>query len=209
MTVKMKDETVVGAHTFTEEVSSLMLRLKGRLREGGLDVLTVMEIMVLIKGLPKSGPFALFALACSTDETLTATQFIERLHRQAERLAREQTSLRVSEELMTEDADTGVANSVGGGGGQINPEQPANKVKPPPTFWNGQQSKGTYQSVHWEDEGEQETDSQTQERGHNTGRGRGRGQGRGYRRNNQRQVGRSSKATLELTDEEEERSFFF
>ena len=105
MNVKMKDETVVGAHTFTDDVSSLMLRLKGHLREGGVEVLTVMEIMVLIEGLPKSGPFALFALACSTDETLTATQFIERLHRQAERLAREQTSLRVSKALMTEDAD--------------------------------------------------------------------------------------------------------
>ncbi len=209
MTVKMKDETVVGAHTFTDDVSSLMLRLKGHLREGGLDVLTVMEIMVLIEGLPKSGPFALFALACSTDETLTATQFIERLHRQAERLAREQTSRRVSEELKTEDADTGVANSVGGGGGQITPDTPANKVKPPPNYWNGQQSKTTYQSVHWEDEGELEEDSQTQERGHNTGRGRGRGQGRGYRRSNQRQGGKTAKATLKLTDEEEESSFIF
>ena len=209
MTVKMKDETMVGAHTFTDDVSSLMLRLKGHLREGGLDVLTVMEIMVLIEGLPKSGPFALFALACSTDETLTATQFIERLHRQAERLAREQTSRRVSEELKTEDADTGVANSVGGGGGQITPDTPANKVKPPSNYWNGQRSKTTYQSVHWEDEGELEEDSQTQERGHNTGRGRGRGQGRGYRRSNQRQGGKTSKATLKLTDEEEERSFIF
>ena len=209
MTVKMKDETVVGAHTFTDDVSSLMLRLKGHLREGGLDVLTVMEIMVLIEGLPKSGPFALFALACSTDETLTATQFIERLHRQAERLAREQTSRRVSEELKTEDADTGVANSVGGGGGQVIPDKPASKVKPPPTYWNGQQSKTTYQSVHWEDEGELEEDSQTQERGHNTGRGRGRGQGRGYRRSNQRQGGKTAKATLKLTDEEEESSFIF
>jgi len=209
MTVKMKDETVVGAHTFTDDVSSLMLRLKGHLREGGLDVLTVMEIMVLIEGLPKSGPFALFALACSTDETLTATQFIERLHRQAERLAREQTSRRVSEELKTEDADTGVANSVGGGGGQVTPDTPANKVKPPSNYWNGQQSKTTYQSVHWEDEGELEEDSQTQERGHNNGRGRGRGQGRGYRRSNQRQGGKTAKATLKLTDEEEESSFIF
>ena len=81
MTGKMKDETVVGSHTFTDDVSSLMLRLKGHLRKGGLDVLTVMEIMVLIEGLPKSGPFALFALASFTDETLTATQFNERLHR--------------------------------------------------------------------------------------------------------------------------------
>ena len=164
---------------------------------------------MLIEGLPKSGPFALFALACSTDETLTATQFIERLHRQAERLAREQTSLQVSEELKTVDADTGVANSVGGGGGQVNPDKPAIKVKPPPTFWNGQQSKATYQSVHLEDKGELEEDSQTQEGSHNTGRGRGRGQGRGYRRNDQRQAGRSSKATLELTYEEEESLFIF
>ena len=98
MTAKMTEETVSGAHAFTDEISALMQRLRGHLRDGGLDVLTVMEIMVLIGGLPKSGPFALFALASSTDETLTATQFIERLHRQAERLAREQTSLRVSEE---------------------------------------------------------------------------------------------------------------
>ena len=95
MTVKMTDESVIGTHTFTDDVSSLMLRLK--VREG---VLTVMEIIVLIGGLPKSGPFVLFALACSTDETLTATQFIERLHRQVERITRERTSLRVSEELI-------------------------------------------------------------------------------------------------------------
>jgi len=94
----MTEETVSGAHAFTDEISALMQRLRGHLRDGRLDVLTVMEIMVLIGGLPKSGPFALFALASSTDETLTATQFIERLHRQAERLARGQTSLRVSEE---------------------------------------------------------------------------------------------------------------
>ena len=148
MTVKMKDESVVGTHTFTDAVSSLMLRLKGHLREGGLDVLTVMEIMVLIEGFPKSGPFTLFALACSTEETLTATQFIERLHRQSERLAREQLSIRVSNEITTKAADTGVANSVGGGGGQVIPDKPASKVKPPPTYWNGQQSKATYQSVN-------------------------------------------------------------
>ena len=120
----MKDETLGGAHTFTDEVSSLVLRLKRHLREGGLDVLTVMEIMVLIGGLPKSGPFVLFALACSTDETLTAAQFVERLHRQSERLAREI----VSPDSSTEDADTGVANSVGGGGGQDVPDKPANKL---------------------------------------------------------------------------------
>ena len=109
---------------------------------------------------------------------------------------------------MTEDANTAVANSVGGGGGRITPDKPANKVKPPPTYWNGQQSKATYQSVHWEDLGELDIDSQTG-RGYSTGRGRGRGQGRGYRRNNLRQGGTSAKTTLKLNDEEEERSFFF
>ena len=208
MTVKMKDETVVGAHTFTDEVSSLMLRLKGHLREGGLDVLTVMEIMVLIEGLPKSGPFALFALASSTDENLTASQFIERLHRQSKRLAREQLSIRVSEGK-TEDAGTRVANSVGGGGGQANPDQPANKVKPPPTYWNGQQSKATYQSAHWDDEGEVETDSQTQERGHNTDRGRGRDPPRGYRLNNRQHRRASTNAVKDKYDDNEEMGFIF
>ena len=208
MTVKMKDETVVGAHTFTDDVSSLMLRLKGHLREGELDVLIVIEIMVLIEGLPKSDPFALFALANSTDKTLTATQFIERLHRQSERLAREQLSIRINEEQKIEDVDTGAANSVVGGGGQVIPDKSANKVKPP-TYWNVQQSKATYhQPVHWEDEGEIEEDSQSQyNRGHNTDRGRG--QGRGYRRNNQRQGGRATKATHKLKVEEEESLFFF
>ena len=88
MTAKMTEETVYGAHTFTDEISALIQRLKGHLRDGRLDVLTVMEIMVLIGGLPKSEPFALIALACSTDESLTAAQFVERLHRQSERLAR-------------------------------------------------------------------------------------------------------------------------
>ena len=85
----MTSETVARAHAFTDEISALMQRLKGHLRDGRLDLLTVMEIMVLIGGLPETGPFALFALACSTDETLTAAQFVERLHRQSERLARE------------------------------------------------------------------------------------------------------------------------
>ena len=46
-------------------------------------------------------------------------------------------------------------------------------------------------------------------RGRARGRRDGRGQSRGYRRNDQRQGGRSAKATLELDDEEDERSFFF
>ena len=61
-------------HAFTDEISALMQRLKGHLRDGRLDVLTVMEIMLLIGGITKTGPFALFALACSTDENLTAVQ---------------------------------------------------------------------------------------------------------------------------------------
>ena len=103
MTARMKDETVAGAHVFTDEISALMQRLKGHIRDGRLDVLTVMENMVLIGGLPKSGPFALFALAYSTYENLNAVQFIERLHRQFERLARETVS---PEQPKTVDADT-------------------------------------------------------------------------------------------------------
>jgi len=48
MTLKMKDETIAGAHAFTDDISALMQRLKGHFRDGGLDVLNVMEIMVLI-----------------------------------------------------------------------------------------------------------------------------------------------------------------
>ena len=59
MTAKMTEETVSGAHAFTDEISALMQRLRGHLRDGRLDVLTVMEIIVLIGGLAKSGPFAL------------------------------------------------------------------------------------------------------------------------------------------------------
>ena len=50
----------------------------------------------------KTRPFALFELACSTYENLTAVQFIERLHRQSERLARNTVR---PEEQKTEDAD--------------------------------------------------------------------------------------------------------
>ena len=85
MNAKKTAETVSGAHAFTDEISALMQRLKGNRRDGRLDVLTVMEIMVLIGGLRKTGPFALFALACSTDENLTAAQFVERRHRQSKR----------------------------------------------------------------------------------------------------------------------------
>ena len=56
MTARMKDETVAGGHVFTDEINALMQRLKGHLRDGGLDVLTVMEIMVLIGGMPSQDP---------------------------------------------------------------------------------------------------------------------------------------------------------
>ena len=186
-----------------------MQRLKGHLRDGRLDVLTVMEIMVLIGGLPKTGPFALFALACSTDETLTAAQFVERLHRQFERLAREIISPDSSTDDTEEDGRQ--AASVKGGGGQSE-----SKERSRTPYWQGQQARPTYQqaNIPHHDSNEDdcdETEDLKHSRGNYRGRGRGRdrGQGRGYRRNDQRQVGRLSKATLELTDEEEERSFFF
>ena len=69
----------------------------------------------------------------------------------------------------------------------------------------------TYQSVHWEDEGEVETDSQTQERGHNTDRGRGRGRGppRGYRRNNRQHRRSSAYAVKDRYVDNEEMGFIF
>ena len=137
----MSSKTVAGAHAFTDEISALMQRLKGHLRDGRLNVLTVMEIMVLIGGLPKTGPFALFALACSTDETLTATQFVERLNRQSERLAREI----VSPDSSTDDTeeDGGQAASVKGGGGQGE-----SKEHPRTPYWQGQQAKHSYQPIN-------------------------------------------------------------
>ena len=99
--------------------------------------------MVLIGGLPKSGPFALFALACSTDESLTAAHFVERLHRQSERLAREI----VSPDPMTDDANTdgSHAASVKGGGDKSELQE---KERPRQPYWQGQQSRQTHISAH-------------------------------------------------------------
>ena len=214
MSTKMTSEAVAGAHTFTDEISALMQRLKGHLRDGRLDLLTVMEIMVLIGGLPKTGPFALFALACSTDETLTAAQFVERLRRQSERLAREI----VSPDSSTDDTDE---DTVKGGGGHAASVKKGGshkelkvKERPREPYWQGQHARPTYQqaNIPHHDSNEDdcdETEDLKHSRGNDRGRGRGRGrgQGRGYRRNDQRQGGRSSKATLELDDEEDDTSF--
>ena len=196
----MSAETVADAHAFTDEISALMQRLKGHLRDGRLDVLTVMEIMELIGGLPKTGPFALFGLACSTDETLTAALFVERLHRQSERLAREV----INSDSSTDDTDE---DTVKGGGGHAasvkkggSHKELKEKERPREPYWQGQQGRPTHQpaNIPYRDPNKDdcdETEDLKHSRGNDKGRGRGRGQGRGYKRSN-RQYRRDNSAML-------------
>ena len=85
--LKMVRDTQPGCHQFMDQIRSWMLRLRTYLAAGHLSLAEVLEIMVLIQGLPKHGGWPVLAMSLSTDETLTFSVMCERLQQQADRLA--------------------------------------------------------------------------------------------------------------------------
>ncbi len=74
----MAKETQTGSHVFMDQIRSWMLRLRTHLTAGGLDLVSVLEIMVLINGLPKQGGWSVLAMSLSSDETLTFESMCEK-----------------------------------------------------------------------------------------------------------------------------------
>ena len=85
--VKMASESQASAHAFTGKIKSLMLRIITHLRDGDLDLVQVIEIMVLLNGLSYKDGWPVLAMALSTDETLSFEVMRERILQQAERLS--------------------------------------------------------------------------------------------------------------------------
>ena len=159
--LKMAKESQIGSHTFMDQIRSWMLRLRTHLAAGGLDLVSVLEIMVLINGLPKQGGWSVLAISLSTDETLSFEAMCEKLQQHADRLSSDRgarasppgnnSSNHVNGNAkMITGGGGGTGGSVGGsagnGGGKI---QVPYKPKP---YWNGQQSKPTYQKHHSEND---------------------------------------------------------
>jgi len=79
----MTPESQAAAHTFIDKIKSLMLRIRTHLRDGDLDLVQVIEIMVLINGLSNKDGWPVLAMALSTDETLSFEVMCERILQQA------------------------------------------------------------------------------------------------------------------------------
>ena len=77
--VRMASESQGAAHAFIDKIKSLMLRIRGHLRDGDLDLVQVIEIMVLINGLSNKDGWPVLAMALSTDETLSFEVMCERI----------------------------------------------------------------------------------------------------------------------------------
>ena len=83
--LKMVKDSQPGCHQFMDQIRSWMLRLRTYLAAGNLSLAEVLEIMVLIQGLPKHGGWPVLAMSLSTDATLSFSAMCERLQQQADR----------------------------------------------------------------------------------------------------------------------------
>ncbi len=147
--LKMVKDSQPGCHQFMDQIRSWMLRLRTYLAAGNLSLAEVLEIMVLIQGLPKHGGWPVLAMSLSTDETLTFSVMCERLQQQADRLASDKSAKGINNSSTQPVTPTGNAKAISGGsaggssaaggsgGGKVN--------KPRTPYWQGQQAKTTYQ----------------------------------------------------------------
>ena len=144
--LKMVKDTQQGCHAFMDQIRSYMLRLRTHLAAGGLDLVSVLEIMVLIQGLPKYGGWPVFAMSLSTDETLSFDTMCERLQQQADRLSSDKSARTPQPGNNSNNNGTAKSVSGGGSGGSAGNGggKPSGPYKPK-TYWNGQNSKSTYQ----------------------------------------------------------------
>jgi len=121
-----------------------MLRLRTFLAAGNLSLTEVLEIMVLIQGLPKHGGWPVLAMSLSTDETLTFGTMCERLQQQADRLASDKSVKPTNPTSNTSTPNIGSAKAItgrrsgGDGGGKA---KSADKPRTP--YWQGQQARST------------------------------------------------------------------
>jgi len=163
-----------------------MLRLRTYLAAGNLSLAEVLEIMVLIQGLPKHGGWPVLAMSLSTDETLSFSVMCERLQQQADRLAADKSSKNPN--TTTTQAVTTVGNakatlgggaggssgSGGSGGGKVN------KQRTP--YWQGQQAKSTYQDSPQDPDTRSQSSTQsqnsTQKKKHVKWKSKGKGKGK-------------------------------
>ena len=150
----MTSESQASAHVFIDKIKSLMLRIRTHLRDGELDLVQVIEIMVLMNGLSNKDGWPVLAMALSTDETLSFEVMCERILQQAERLSvsngrgRPEASPSVGG-----GAGKGVAKSVAGKKSpKVSPEGGSGQTEKFRPYWHGQHAKRTYQpSVHSEE----------------------------------------------------------
>ena len=76
--LRMVKDTQPACLQFMDQKRTLMTRLRAHLYEGGLDLVEVLEIMVLIHGLPQSGGWPVLAMTLSADETLRFASMCDR-----------------------------------------------------------------------------------------------------------------------------------
>jgi hypothetical protein len=164
--LKMVKDSQPGCHQFMDQIRSWMLRLRTYLAAGNLSLAEVLEIMVLIQGLPKHGGWPVLAMSLSTDETLTFSVMCERLQQQADRLASDKSAKGINNSSTQPVTPTGNAKAISGGsaggssaaggsgGGKAN--------KPRTPYWQGQQAKTTYQESPHDSDNRSQSSTQSQ-----------------------------------------------
>ena len=167
--LKMVKDSQPGCHQFMDQIRSWMLRLRTYLAAGNLSLTEVLEIMVLIQGLPKHGGWPVLAMSLSTDETLTFHTMCERLQQQADRLATDK-SVKVTNPNSNQPApNIGSAKAITGGssgGGSVGGSSGGGKVKshekPRTPYWQGQQARPTHQDSPHETDTRSQSSNQSQ-----------------------------------------------
>ena len=160
--LRMAKESQTRSHIFMDQIRSWMLRLRTHLTAGGFDLVSVLEIMVLINGLPKQGGWSVLAMSLSTDETLSFGSMCEKLQQQADRLSTDRGARAPPPGNNSSGHGNGIAKMITGGGGGTGGSSASaggssgnGGGKPyvpykPKTYWNGQNSKPTYQKFQTE-----------------------------------------------------------
>ena len=192
-----------------DQIRSWMLRLRTYLAAGNLSLAEVLEIMVLIQGLPKHGGWPVLAMSLSTDETLTFSVMCERLQQQADRLASDKSTKSINPTSTQVVTVTGSAKATSGGGAGGSSGTggsgggKANKHRTP--FWQGQQAKPTHQdSTHDSDTRSQSsTQSQTSTHQKKSVKWKNKGKGKG------KQSGHSKATKGRQNEDTDEEGFIF
>ena len=207
--LKMTKDSQPGCHQFMDQIRSWMLRLRTYLAAGNLSLAEVLEIMVLIQGLPKHGGWPVPAMSLSTDETLSFSTMCERLQQQADRLAADKTSKNSNTTTTQAVTTVGNAKAISGGsaggssGGGGSGGGKVNKSRTP--YWQGQQAKATYQDIPQDSDtrSQSSTQSQTSTQKKKQVKWKGKGKGKG------KSSGHSKSTTGRQHEDTDEEGFIF